>query len=148
VSLLEFVREAELEHLGVFPFSPEEGTLSARPRAQVPRRLAERRARELMRLQRRISRRKLRALRGSSLEVLVEGPSEESPFLMQGRHRGQAPEVDGVVFLADCEEPAGSLIRARVSDSADYDLVARPEGPVSDPPSRARAEGAGAGAPR
>jgi ribosomal protein S12 methylthiotransferase len=131
-ALLDFVREMELEHLGVFPFSSEEGTASARQPDPVPRRVAEKRAAELMRAQRQVSRRKLRALRGRELEVLVEGVSQESSFLMQGRHAGQAPEVDGLVVLADCDAAPGSFVRALVTDSGDYDLVAR----VLDSPPR------------
>lgn len=125
-ALVELVREAELEHLGVFPFSAEDDTHAATQPDQVPTSLAEERAEEIMEVQRAISRRKLRQLRGRELEVLVEGTSDESEYLLQGRHAGQAPEVDGVVFLADCEAKPGELIRVRVTDSADYDLVAVP----------------------
>jgi len=61
---------------------------------------------------------------GKELEVLVEGVSDESEFLLEGRHAGQAPEIDGKVYLANGEAKAGELRRARVTDAADYDLVA------------------------
>ena len=74
-----------------------------------------------MALQRRLSRARCRDMRGRELEVLVEGPSEESPLVYVGRHRGQAPEVDGVVFL-DRPAAPGSFVQVRITDSADYDL--------------------------
>jgi ribosomal protein S12 methylthiotransferase len=77
-----------------------------------------------MQIQRPISRRKLRALVGRELEVLVEGVSDESEFLLEGRHAGQAPDIDGKVYLANGEARAGELRRAIVTDAADYDLVA------------------------
>jgi ribosomal protein S12 methylthiotransferase len=125
--LLRFVEQAELDHLGVFPFSAEEGTAAATQDDQVPTELARQRADEVMALQREISRRRLELLRGQRLPVLVDGQSEESEYLLQGRHAGQAPEVDGVVVLTDCEGvQVGELIEAEVTDSSDYDLVARP----------------------
>jgi ribosomal protein S12 methylthiotransferase len=78
-----------------------------------------------MEIQREISRRKLRARIGQELEVMVEGVSDESEFLLQGRHRGQAPEVDGVVLLTNDTAEVGDIRRARVTQAADYDLVAK-----------------------
>jgi ribosomal protein S12 methylthiotransferase len=127
-ALLDFVAAAELDHLGVFPFSPEEGTAAAALPDRVPAETARERAEEVLQLQREISRRRLARLHGEQLEVLVEGPSEESEYLVQGRHAGQAPEVDGVVILADCAGTVrpGEMVRATVTDSGDYDLVATP----------------------
>jgi ribosomal protein S12 methylthiotransferase len=129
--LCDFVREAELDHVGVFTYSQEEGTVAALLPGRLPRKEAEARRRELMRVQREISKRKLRALRGRELEVLVEGPSDESEYLLMGRHEGQAPDIDGQVYLAFPDiTPAGfdprpgALVRARVTHSAEYDLAA------------------------
>jgi ribosomal protein S12 methylthiotransferase len=134
--LLRFVEQAELDHLGVFPFSAEEGTAAATQEDQVPTELARQRADEVMLLQREISRRRLEQLRGQRLQVLVDGESEESEYLLQGRHAGQAPEVDGVVVLTDCEGvQVGELIEVEVTDSGDYDLVARPTSSSSPLPS-------------
>jgi ribosomal protein S12 methylthiotransferase len=74
--------------------------------------------------QRAISRRRLRARIGTELEVLVDGPSEESDFLLEGRFFGQAPEVDGKVYLANGTAQPGQLRRALVTGAADYDLTA------------------------
>jgi ribosomal protein S12 methylthiotransferase len=77
-----------------------------------------------MQLQRPISRKKMRAMVGRELEVLVEGVSDESEFLLEGRHVGQAPDIDGKVYLANGEAKAGEIRKAVVTDAADYDLVA------------------------
>jgi ribosomal protein S12 methylthiotransferase len=129
--LCAFVKESELDRVGVFTYSQEEGTVAALLPGRIPPKESEARRRELLRIQRGISKKKLRAMRGRELEVLVEGPSDESEYLLMGRHEGQAPEIDGQVYLsfadgaADAPPPAtGSLVRARVTHSAEYDLAA------------------------
>ncbi|HZS42020.1 MAG TPA: 30S ribosomal protein S12 methylthiotransferase RimO [Polyangia bacterium] len=129
--LCDFVEEAEFDRVGVFTFSVEEGTHSATLDDRVPARTMERRRNALMRLQRKISRRKMKAMVGRELEVLVEGASDESEYLLVGRHAGQAPEIDGQVYLAMGDGVAapkqGDLVRARVTKFADYDLSATVE---------------------
>jgi ribosomal protein S12 methylthiotransferase len=61
---------------------------------------------------------------GRELDVLVEGVSSESEYLLEGRWYGQAPGIDGVTYLADGRAPAGSIVRARVTQASDYDLAA------------------------
>ena len=126
--LCDFVREAELDHVGVFNFSREEGTVAALLPKRVPQKEIDARRRELLRIQREISKKKLRAMRGRTLRVLVEGPSDESEYLLMGRHEGQAPEIDGQVYLSlppDATPPAaGAFVDARVTHSAEYDLAA------------------------
>jgi ribosomal protein S12 methylthiotransferase len=121
--LRRFVERVGFEHLGAFRYSDEEGTASSSQRDAVSKRDSYNRYRRIMALQRRISHRSCRSKRGTLIEVLVEGQSEESPLLTVGRHAGQAPEVDGSVFLDRYVEP-GSMVTARVTDSGDYDLVA------------------------
>jgi ribosomal protein S12 methylthiotransferase len=126
--LCDFVREAELDHVGVFNFSREEGTVAALLPKRVPKKEIDARRRELLRIQREVSKKKLRALHDRTLRVLVEGPSDESDYLLMGRHEGQAPEIDGQVYLTlppDLPAPApGTFVDARVTHSADYDLAA------------------------
>jgi ribosomal protein S12 methylthiotransferase len=122
--LLTFVRFAEFERVGVFRFSDEESARSFTLEGKVTRRVAEARAKRLMSIQRRISRKKNKALIGRELEVLVEGASEESELVMAGRHPGQAPEIDGTVFLSGGPVQPGDLCRAKVTSATDYDLVA------------------------
>lgn len=129
--LCDFVTQSRFDHVGVFCYSPEEGTHSATLTDEaVPKKEAERRRRELLRLQRGISKQKQRALRGQRLEVLVEGASDESEYLLQGRHAGQAPEIDGRVYLSLSESESelslrpGDLVSAEITGSAEYDLSA------------------------
>src|SRR4029079_3232523 len=123
--------EAELDRVGVFNFSREEGTTAALLPKRVPQKEVDARRRELLRIQRDLSKKKLRAMRGRALDVLVEGPSDESEYLLMGRHEGQAPEIDGQVYLSFSESgdgsappPAGAIVAARVTHSAEYDLAA------------------------
>ena len=78
----------------------------------------------LVATQRPISRARLQARIGTELDVLVEGVSDESELLLQGRWWGQAPEVDGTVYLANGTGRPGEIRRALVTDAADYDLMA------------------------
>ena len=135
--LCAFVRWAEFERVGVFRYSDEETCASHELDGKVRALTTANRYRRLMSLQRKISRKKNQALVGQELDVLVEGPSEEHDFVMAGRHEGQAPEVDGKVFLSvddradfDSNIQAGQLRKARVTQASDYDLVAT----VIDPP--------------
>jgi ribosomal protein S12 methylthiotransferase len=121
--LREFVRHAEFDHVGVFCYSDEDGTHSQRLKGKVAARIAESRARRLMELQRGIAARKNAGRIGQELEVLVEGSSEEHEWVLQGRHAGQAPEIDGVVYLSGAETRPGTLCRVRITDASDYDLV-------------------------
>lgn len=98
-SLLELVEEVRFHHLGVFLYYPEEGTVAASFAGAVPRRVAQGRARRLKALQRKIVKEKLRDLVGTVQPVLVEGVSQESPYLLKGRLQCQAPEIDGQVLI-------------------------------------------------
>jgi ribosomal protein S12 methylthiotransferase len=123
-ALEDFVSATELDRVGVFTFSPEDGTASAALGETVPLAVARKRRTALMRLQRGISKRKQAKLLGAEIEVLVDGVSSESEYLLEGRWAGQAPEVDGVVYLADGTANPGDIVRARVTSFADYDLAA------------------------
>jgi ribosomal protein S12 methylthiotransferase len=125
--LLGFIETTRFENLGAFRYSPEEGTASVSQGDGVSRRDSYSRYRKVMSRQRRISRKLCRAHLGQTLEVLVEGLSEESSLLYVGRHAGQAPEVDGVVFLDQPIEP-GRMVRVKIIDSGDYDLVGEVQG--------------------
>ncbi len=121
--LCEFVQWAEFDRVGVFRYSDEEDTGSFAQDAKVPKKDSAARHRKLMALQRPISRKRNRALIGQHLEVLVDGASGEHEFVLQGRHAGQAPEIDGVVYLSGAEVRAGEMVTVEVTQSADYDLV-------------------------
>jgi ribosomal protein S12 methylthiotransferase len=122
--LVDFVRDTGFDRVGAFTFSPEPGTHSATLADRVPARVARARQARLMEVQRQVSRARLEAMVGRELEVLVEGVSEETEYLLEGRFYGQAPEIDGTVYLADGTAAAGQIVRARVTQAADYDLAA------------------------
>jgi ribosomal protein S12 methylthiotransferase len=121
--LVQFVKDMRFERMGVFSYSPEEVTPSAHMPDQVPHEVAEERRATLLELQKNISRKQHAALRGKTLEILVEGVSEETELLLQGRHACQAPEVDGVTYINDGTANPGDLVKVKISQSGDYDLV-------------------------
>jgi ribosomal protein S12 methylthiotransferase len=127
--LEEFIGEAKFDWLGVFSYSHEEGSAAYALDAQVPHRAIESRRRRLMKLQQSISRRAKKNWIGRELTLLAEGPSAETPLLWEARTEFHAPEIDGKVFINDFGslenlEP-GRFYRAQITESHDYDLVAR-----------------------
>ncbi|MEO5378284.1 MAG: 30S ribosomal protein S12 methylthiotransferase RimO [Magnetococcus sp. DMHC-6] len=121
--LLKFISRVEFDRLGVFLYSDEASAASYLLPDKVPRKVAKERRDRLMKRQQKISRRKLRALVGSQVEVLVDGPSQESEWLMVGRLAGQAPEVDGVVYFNRGDWQPGERVQVAISEAHEYDLV-------------------------
>jgi len=127
--LLDFVEEAEFERLGVFKYSPEEGTAAARMGAQVSEQVKERRWQEVMDLQSVISRKKNEGLIGTIQRVMIDDVALNSERVT-GRTQGHAPEVDGVVFVeSDDSRPKrvpvrpGDMIDVKITGALDYDLI-------------------------
>ncbi|MDE3180302.1 MAG: 30S ribosomal protein S12 methylthiotransferase RimO [Acidobacteriota bacterium] len=136
-ALMDFAEAAEFDRLGVFRYSNEESSASFHLPNPVTARVSYNRSRRLRALQRQISRRKLKALIGRRIPVLVEGLSAETDLLFAGRMESQAPEVDGQVFINDFRGPAprsGEYRWATVTRSSDYDVVARVEAEYFAPP--------------
>jgi len=131
--LLAFVDRIEFDHLGAFVYSPEEGTPGAGLDGRVARTVARRRWRRLLTRQRPISLRRRRALVGRRLAVLVEGACSESEHLLEGRHAGMAPGIDGRLLINDGLAPAGSLVEVEITDAFPSDLVGRIVGPAGAP---------------
>ncbi len=119
--LLDFVRDARLDFVGVFPYSAEEGTPAGSMADQVPARTKIARAQRLRDTADEIGFEKVADLVGRTLEVLVEGVDEEGRTF--GRHRGQAPEIDGFVFL-DRACALRAIVSAEIVDALGYDLLA------------------------
>jgi ribosomal protein S12 methylthiotransferase len=121
--LLAFVQEVEFEHLGVFRYSPEEGTpaagLPGRARSSISRKRHDR----ILALQKRISLKKNRDLVDKIEPVLVTGPSAESELLLEGRTRFQGPEVDGVVYITDGNPVIGEINAVKITKAYAYDLA-------------------------
>lgn len=123
--LLEFVREARFEHLGVFTYSPEEGTAAAKLSGRVGAKVAEERRLQIMEVQREVVAAQNRAFIGKRLTVLVEGVSEETELLLASRHEGQAPGIDGLVYINEGSPTIGEFTEVEIVDAHEYDLVAR-----------------------
>ena len=127
--LCKFVREAQFDWMGVFGYSDEEGAGAYTLGAKTPARTIERRRKKLMSIQRQLSRKKRRQLVGQEFDLLLEGPSQESELLLEGRTTMHAPEIDGKVYVNDFPEDRdpvpGQFYRCVITEAHDYDLVAR-----------------------
>jgi ribosomal protein S12 methylthiotransferase len=124
--LCEFVREAEFDNLGAFTYSPEPGSASEPLGDLVASGEKEKRKNFLLSLQQPIARRKSLALKGRTVEAIVEGPCEETEHLLEGRLRSQAPEIDGRLLINDTggrNVCPGDIVRVRIDEAYDYDLV-------------------------
>jgi ribosomal protein S12 methylthiotransferase len=127
--LCEFVRQAEFDWMGAFGYSDQEGAHAFGLDQKLSDREIERRRKHLMQIQRRISKKRKKALVGREFELLLEGVSEESDLLLQGRTPRHAPEIDGKVFVNDVPEGLqpvpGEFYRCQITEAHDYDLVAK-----------------------
>ena len=129
--LCDFVTAAKIDWLGVFTYSDEEGAAAYGYDAtsKVPNRTIQTRRRKLMKLQQKISTAEKRKWVGREIDLLVEGPSEETDLLWEGRTSLHAPEIDGKVLINDFgpheELVVGTFYRAEITESHDYDVVAR-----------------------
>lgn len=131
--LLEFVSEVRFDHLGAFVYSPESDTPSASLPDQVPRWIAEERRARLLDVQRHIALERRGRLVGRTLPMLIEGPCEETEHLLQARHQGLAPEVDGRVLINDVAGDGplpfalatGRIVDVEITDAFADDSVGR-----------------------
>jgi ribosomal protein S12 methylthiotransferase len=127
--LCEFVREAQFDWMGTFSYSDQEGADAYGLDKKLSSREIERRRKHLMGIQRQISKKKKKALVGQEFDLLLEGTSEETDLLMEGRTSMHAPEIDGKVFVndfpAENEPQSGEFYRCQITEAHDYDLVAK-----------------------
>jgi ribosomal protein S12 methylthiotransferase len=121
--LKSFVQEAHFDHVGVFTYSPEEGTPAFELGDPIPERTKQRRRRQILELQQKLSRAKNQAREGQVLDVIIEGVHEETELILKGRWRGQAPEVDGSVLIVGGEPVANTIQQVRITKGHAYDLV-------------------------
>ncbi len=135
-NLTRFVTEQEFDRVAVFGYSDEEGTPAVAFDDKVDASVIAERRTALLALQDDIAQAKGRDLIGSTREVLVDGPSEEHELVLEGRHEGQAPEIDGVVYLNETEAEPGDVITVQLTDAVGYDLVGAEVG--GRPKTRAR----------
>ena len=122
-ALADLMAEVRFDHLGVFLYSPEAGTPAARLTPAVPRREARRRARHLKAVQAGIAQARLKALVGTVQEVRVDGVSPESDYLLTGRLAGQAPDIDGQVYITAGTGRLGEVQAVRLTRALPFDLV-------------------------
>jgi ribosomal protein S12 methylthiotransferase len=121
--LLQFVSDQQFDRVGCFKYSPEENTAGGRMENQVDDETKQYRHDAIMEIQQNISREKHRDFVGKVIEVVVEGFSEETDLLLQGRFWGQAPDIDGVVLINDGHAEVGDMVKVHITDSLDYDLL-------------------------
>jgi ribosomal protein S12 methylthiotransferase len=123
--LVDFLRVQRFDRVGVFTYFQEDGTDAAKLPDQVPEEVRQDRQRRLMEVQAEISREHLSGLVGQVQAVIIDGPSTDHEWVISGRLRTQAPEVDGQVFLdAPPDDVAAGQIRmVRIDRTSDYDLV-------------------------
>ena len=123
-ALLETLNELEFDHLGVFTYSREEGTVAADMPEQIPEDTAIRYRDEIMELQQEISADRNEALVGSVMDVIIEGYIPEDDVYV-GRSYRDAPDVDGMVFIeSDRELMSGDILPVTITGAAEYDLTA------------------------
>lgn len=123
-TLLRFVEKQRLQHVGVFAFHAEEGTVAAKLPEQLPESVKEERRYTLMELQREISAELLEDNVGERMQVLVDAPHDEWPGLHMGRVWSQAPEADGVTWVSGEGVTPGAMVQAEIVEAQEYDLVA------------------------
>ncbi|MSO50368.1 MAG: 30S ribosomal protein S12 methylthiotransferase RimO [Acidobacteria bacterium] len=127
--LMDFVRDTEFDHVGVFTYSHEEGTRAHEFEDDVPAKVKQARRGAVMKLQKQIVARRLKARKGDNVRVMVDGPSPESELVVLGRLEGQAPDIDAMVYFDQCDPTTlvrGTVVDATISGSRGYDLVVVP----------------------
>jgi ribosomal protein S12 methylthiotransferase len=125
-----FVEDTRFDHIGVFTYSHEEGTRAFAAVDDVPAATKRSRRTRLMERQRRIVEQAQAARIGGTVRVLVDGSAAEHELVLQGRLEGQAPDIDPVVYLTECdpaEFASGELISGTIVGSQGYDLLVAPE---------------------
>ena len=128
-ALCAFVRETNFDHVGVFTYSHEEDTRAYAMDDDVPAAVKAARRDALMRLQRDLIARRLKARVGETVSVMVDGPAPDSELVLTSRLQGQAPDIDALVYLDECDPSTlrpGQVLEAVITGARGYDLVARP----------------------
>lgn len=135
LAVKEFLEAVRFDNAGVFTYSPEPGSGSEMLGDPIPFEEKSLRRDILMEAQQKISLSKNRAKRGKSFEIILEGPSPDSDFLLEGRLASQAPEIDGRVLVNEVPEGwtprVGEIVRVKITEAHAYDLVGRVVGPVA-----------------
>jgi ribosomal protein S12 methylthiotransferase len=134
--LCDFVRAAQLDWMGVFEYSDVDNAESFPLDGKVDAETITDRRNRLMAIQKKISREKLRARKGSVETALVEGPSKDNPLVWEARLESMAPDIDGKLYLTDIEVACasstslisaqpGDIVRVEITKTDAYDLIGR-----------------------
>ena len=121
--LRDFLEEFQFDYVGVFKYSREEDTKAYDMDNQVPEEIKEERWVELTNLQSKIAENKNRAMLGQTVEVMIDGVSTESEYLLEGRTKGQALEIDGKVLTNDGTAKPGEIVKVKLEQNFDYDFI-------------------------
>lgn len=121
--LKEFVSEFKFDYAGIFRYSREEGTPAAEMENQVDEEIKEKRMAELINIQRDIAESKNRKYIGETVEVIIDGVAEESEYMLEGRTRYQALEIDGKVLINDGTGNRGEIVKVKIGQNFEYDLL-------------------------
>ncbi len=122
MALRGFVKSMEFDHVGVFSYSPEKGTRAASFPDHVSNHVKEDRRLEIYNIQKEISKRKLERFMNRTLDVVIDGLHPECEYLLTGRLKIQAPEVDGRVILVDGTAKVGEIASVHITGVHEYDL--------------------------
>lgn len=120
--LLEFVKSAKFERLGVFTYSREEGTPAASFKKQVPKEVKEHRLKEVMLAQQKITLKKHKNLVGKTIAIMVDEKSEKDGAWI-GRTYGDAPDVDSKVIIRENHLKPGDIKKMMITGTKGYDLI-------------------------
>jgi ribosomal protein S12 methylthiotransferase len=120
--LIDFVNETKFDHLGVFTYSREEGTIAANLKSQVSEKEKERRRETIMNEQAAISAAINKTLIGSTQEVLIEEESDHGDYAYMGRCRRQALEIDGITYIKKSKVQIGNIVKCKITSADEYDL--------------------------
>ncbi len=128
--LAEFAEQQRFEHLGAFTYSVEDDTPAARLPNHVSAAVAQRRHDRLMAIQQQIAFQWNESRIGTAEDVIIDSPLPEQPGVWIGRTRGEAPDIDGVVYVSGVDDSApidvGDIVQCEIVASNGYDLVAAP----------------------
>lgn len=123
--LIDFVKLATLDHIGIFPYSREEMSLSNTFEGHISESVKKKRTQKIASIQKKIASEKNKEFIGKTISVIIEKYHPESPHLLIGRHEGQCPEIDGMVIINDFKKVKafGERYLVTISDAFEYDLV-------------------------
>ena len=127
-ALLDGIQKSQFDHLGIFRYSDEEGTPAFKLMPKVPQDIIDERFDRLFEVQREIARNKNEHMIGKVIKVMVEGEHPETELLIQGRYTGQAPDIDGHVYINDTNDQpleSGQMVFVEITEVLEFDLIGR-----------------------